>query len=988
MKRCWDEQELIEHWTLIAAERGLLANRTERGSIGVAVLLKFFRLNGRFPRHHRDVPGPVLAFIGEQLSVAPTAWFDYDLKGRSSQRDREHIRAFLGFRPITVTDEERLREWLQHEVVPLGQDSRHLRSAVADWCRDHQLEPPSNERRDRLIGSALRSFEEVLFSGVHDKLSEDARKCLDALIESETAVEDADGAPDSTRSAFSLLKTDPGRIGLASVEREIAKLNRIRALDLPDGLWADTSPKLLERYRSRAATESIRELRRHSEPVRYTLLSAFCSQRRKEITDGLVDLLIQVIHRLSVKAEKRVTAEMIGDLQRVDGKTTLLFRIAEAALDNPDGVVREVLFPLVGESTLTALVKESQAGGPTFRRRIQTLIHRSYAHHYRRMLPLILATLVFRSNNKAHRPVIEALDWIREHRDDRRKLLLCAKVPIEGVVRPQLQEILIEDGPDGARINRIDYEICALQVLRERLRCKEIWVEGADRYRNPDEDLPLDFDANRERYYRDLQQPRDPDQFIETLQQAMRDALGELDTNMPRNPKVLVRAKGKKRIVLSSLDPQPEPSQLRLLKTEVGRRWPMTSLLDVLKETDLRVGITDAFKTLASREVIERESLQQRLLLCLYGLGTNAGLKRMAASNREVSYSDLYYVRRRFIEKSALREAIRRVVNATFAARLDHIWGEGTTACASDSKKFGAWDQNLMTEWHIRYGGRGIMIYWHVERRAACIYSQLKRCSSSEVAAMIEGVLRHCTDLEVQKNYVDSHGQSDVAFAFCQLLGFELMPRLKGISSQRLNRPEAGRPDDYPNLQAILTRPINWDLIRKQYDEVIKYATALRLGTAQPEDILRRFTRNNLQHPTYQALDELGRAVKTIFLCRYLNDEGVRREVQEGLNVVENWNGANSFIFYGKSGEIATNRLEDQEVSVLALHLLQASLVYINTLMFQQVLEEPGWLQRMLPEDLRALSPLIYHHINPYGTFELDMAKRLLIDLGESLLHS
>jgi TnpA family transposase len=122
------------------------------------------------------------------------------------------------------------------------------------------------------------------------------------------------------------------------------------------------------------------------------------------------------------------------------------------------------------------------------------------------------------------------------------------------------------------------------------------------------------------------------------------------------------------------------------------------------------------------------------------------------------------YVRRRFITKDHLRAAIV-VVNAILQTRLPHIWGEGTTACASDSKKFGAWNQNLMTEWHIRYRGPGIMVYWHVEKKSACIYSQLKSCSSSEVAAMIEGVLRHCTEMEVEKQYVDSHGQSEVAFA-------------------------------------------------------------------------------------------------------------------------------------------------------------------------------------------------------------------------------
>lgn len=203
--------------------------------------------------------------------------------------------------------------------------------------------------------------------------------------------------------------------------------------------------------------------------------------------------------------------------------------------------------------------------------------------------------------------------------------------------------------------------------------------------------------------------------------------------------------------------------------------------------------------------------------------------------------------------------------------RAPHIWGEATTACAADSKKFAAWDQNLLTEWHIRYRGPGIMVYWHLDKKAACIHSQVKAVSSSEVAAMIEGVLHHCTDMNVEKNYVDSHGQSEVAFAFCHLLGFQLLPRLKPLSSQRLYLPLKEMVDDFANLQPVLTRSIRWDLIEQQYDEMVKFATALRLGTAETEAILRRFTRTGPQHPTYKALAELGKAVKTIFLCEFLH---------------------------------------------------------------------------------------------------------------------
>ncbi len=109
--------------------------------------------------------------------------------------------------------------------------------------------------------------------------------------------------------------------------------------------------------------------------------------------------------------------------------------------------------------------------------------------------------------------------------------------------------------------------------------------------------------------------------------------------------------------------------------------------------------------------------------------------------------------------------------------------------------------------------------------------------------------MRHGTTMEVEGNYVDSHGQSEVGFGITRLLGFDLLPRIKRINKVRLYRPAAGESDRYPRLRPALSRPIRWDIIAEQYDQMIKYATAIRSGTASTEAILRRFTRSNAIHP-------------------------------------------------------------------------------------------------------------------------------------------
>jgi len=112
------------------------------------------------------------------------------------------------------------------------------------------------------------------------------------------------------------------------------------------------------------------------------------------------------------------------------------------------------------------------------------------------------------------------------------------------------------------------------------------------------------------------------------------------------------------------------------------------------------------------------------------------------------------------------------------------------------------------------------------------IHSQLIGCSASEVAAMIEGVMRHGTTMDIEASYTDTHGQSEIGFGVTRLLGFDLLPRIKRINKTRLYRPAAGEPGTWPRLEPALTRPIRWDLIASQYDQMIKYATAIRTGTA------------------------------------------------------------------------------------------------------------------------------------------------------------
>ena len=533
-------------WDLTLADRPLVEAKRWANRLRFAVMLLFFRARGRFPRAAAEVDGAAVARLARSLGVPEPSIAEPLLPNagdRTTERQRAEIRALLGFREAGIADAEVLGTWLRDHAVARTRDPVELAADAEARCRALRIEPPTPDRIARIVRTAVRAYEDGRTAVVHARLTQAMRVSLDELLQpiepEETRDPEEVAVPDGRADAPLIhLRAGPGRASVASLRDELARLGTIRQIGLPADLFTEWSLQELEACRQRVAVEAPHELRRHPEAVRHVWLAAYAHLRGRAVTDTLVDLLIETVHHIGARAENKVEQELLDDLKRVGGKQSLLFNLANAAVEKPDGTVREVVFPVVGEQTLRDLVRESKATGPTYRTTLRATIRSSYRGHYRRAVLDLLATLDFRSNNDVHRPVIRALELIHRYAETRlRTYPIEEDVPLDGIVRPLWRDAVVDQDPQGRpRIDRITYEICALEALRDQLRCKEVWVAGANRFRNPDEDLPADFDAQRTAHYQALGLPLDAGVFIDSLQEEMRVALAQLDQCEPLWP--------------------------------------------------------------------------------------------------------------------------------------------------------------------------------------------------------------------------------------------------------------------------------------------------------------------------------------------------------------------------------------------------------------------------------------------------------------------
>ena len=491
------------------------------------------------------------------------------------------IRRYTGWRPPDAFDKEDLDHWLRQHAVCEVQTLDGLFAFACHRLRSLRVELPAEGELQRVVQSALSGF------------FQDTQRQITAAIPPEVRlrIDDLLVVPEGrVLSEFERIKADPGKPGVGQFEAEVEKLRAIRAVGLSPDPFECVPWKVLQTLRRRAMNEKASEMREHSDEIRYALMGSVLHMRGLEVTGDVTRMAIELIHRIDVRSEKQLHREWLADLQRVDGKLQILSTVAKAVIESPDGIVREVLFPRVKEETFQRLVTEFDVTGPNLRLLRQAIMQRKFARHSRRMLPLLLETLHFRSDNR-FQPLIAALTLIQRHVNSHHRYFPAEEaIPLEGVVTPAGEEKVCDASAGERKIHRRYYELCVLQKLQRALKCKEVWVEGSYAFRNPSEDMPRDWgdEPRRRLHYDALGKPMDAQMFVRALKARLVESLTAFNRTMPQLNHVRIFHPNKQEErglwALAKLERQPEAHSLGLIKEAINTQYGILDLLDVFVE--------------------------------------------------------------------------------------------------------------------------------------------------------------------------------------------------------------------------------------------------------------------------------------------------------------------------------------------------------------------------------------------------------------------
>lgn len=252
MKMTWAVEDLVEYFTIQSDEREFLGSNDPHNQLGKAVLLKYFQYEASFPTSASDIPRPIIEFLAQQLYLTPDDFDQYQWEGTRMREHRQAIRAWLGFRPTSIEDQQSIQEWLLDEMLPDEYRPKHLQQAVYRRLRDQQLEPPTEAQVERLVTSAIHQHQQQFFQQTYNKLPPLVRERLRQLL-----MEASDWQEQTVNYApLHEMKLGAGAATVKHIQRVCDRLKGLQAIQLPTDLFENIPLLYLRQYQQQVSVES------------------------------------------------------------------------------------------------------------------------------------------------------------------------------------------------------------------------------------------------------------------------------------------------------------------------------------------------------------------------------------------------------------------------------------------------------------------------------------------------------------------------------------------------------------------------------------------------------------------------------------------------------------------------------------------------------------------------------------------------------------
>jgi TnpA family transposase len=945
-----------DHWARTVARKG--------PSLAVLLThLKVFQHVGRF-LPIAELPAAAVSFVVAQARLEMPLDFGYDR--RTLYRHHRAIREFLGITPWGA----KARAIASGAIATAAEarvDPADLINAAIDALIRERCELPMLSTLRELAATAHRLVNAAQWEQVHERLSEAVRQELDALL---TPSEDAQ------ESRFAVLCRGAGKATRENLGALIAHYEWLMTLTDPVPILAPISEAKVTQWANEARRLKAPELREYVAPRRYALVLAALRVARGRVLDDLTVMLLRFSGRVAWRSEQYWEEVHIDQGEQTDALINTLAELLEiVGADSPRrGKLKQLEAAVEAHGGCEALRKACAEHEKQSKRQWQPFAHQAFSPyrtallHLARILPLKAAR---DSSNVLLKAVLNVS--LEPSTCDYYDIIDLDR----GFIPAEWQELVGDGCADRPRVfNRRHLEVVAILELAEAIKAGAVNVAGSMSYEDFWGQLPTEA-GDPERiaaYAAERGWPAGAAGLTAHLRDKLEHEACQLDTDVGLLR--TVQLDKSRRPIVPRITASELPVSVAQAVRQVLEEMPERSVLEALANTAQWANWPQHFG-LPSRLGSGIENVQDRYVITTFAYGCGLGPAQAARHfGGAVTAEDLSFVDRRHVDIADLRAGSADLQNLYSQFELPKLWGTGTSA-AADGTHFETFRNNLLAAHHFRYGKTGGIAYRHISDNYIALFSRFIGCGIYEATYILDILQTTLSDFRPTRLHADSHGQSAHVFGLAFLLGIELMPRIRGWKRLKLYRP--GGMEDLDSIKHLFTATINWRRIEEHYSAFMRLALAIHSGKLAPSAVLARINSHSSRDPFSMALQELGHAVRTAFLLRWIRDGNLRRDVHKGTTKVERSHQFAKFLNFGSEGGLKTNSPEDQEKAIVYNELV-ANAVAVQTVADQtQALHE---LRRhgieIAAEDLAHFSPYPTSRIRRFGEYPALISTEIL----------